>query len=82
MSAARFTLDLAAWDAGFAAGGSRPGADRQPYPKGSNESLSWHSGFIEGKAARPRRSGGAAGAVNGVPNRGCWGRSDRVAGPA
>jgi hypothetical protein len=63
MTTPRFTLDLAAWDAGFEAGfaGARRGLDLSegndplnscPYPVASRESLSWHSGFIEGKAKR------------------------------
>lgn len=49
---AGLTIDRKAWDAGFAAGEAGKALTACPYPKGSNESLFWHSGFIEGKAKR------------------------------
>ena len=49
---AGLTIDPEAWNAGFAAGEAGQALTAGPYPKGSNESLSWHSGFIEGKAKR------------------------------
>ena len=56
MTAAKFTIDLAAWDLGFAAGEAGQALTACPYPKGSNESLSWHSEFIEGKAKRQQNA--------------------------
>lgn len=44
-------LDRPAYDAGFAAGVAGEPL-RCPYPPMSLESLSWHSGYIEGKAER------------------------------
>jgi hypothetical protein len=76
MSAARFTLDIAAWDAGFAAGEAGQALTASPYPNGSNESLSWHSGFIEGKAGSPG---------TGTPESGfagADGQEPRAAGPS
>ncbi|HXT77031.1 MAG TPA: hypothetical protein VN780_12130 [Candidatus Eisenbacteria bacterium] len=52
MSAARFTLDIAAWDAGFAVGEVGKALTDSPYQAASREAWSWHEGFIEGKAAR------------------------------
>jgi ribosome modulation factor len=52
MSAAEFTLDSEAWNAGFAAGEAGKPLTACPYPARSPESLAWHSGFIEGKAKR------------------------------
>jgi hypothetical protein len=46
------TLDLAAWNAGFAAGEAGKPLTGCPYPARSTEALSWHSGFIEGRAKR------------------------------
>ena len=48
----RFILDLAAWDAGYAAGEAGEPLSSCPYPTSSRESLSWHSGFIEGERHR------------------------------
>lgn len=48
----RFILDIPAWDAGFEAGFRGQPLESCPYRSASQESLSWHSGFIEGKAAR------------------------------
>jgi ribosome modulation factor len=53
MTPARFTLDLPAWDAGFEAGIADEPMNSCPYPIPSRESLSWHAGYIEGKAKRP-----------------------------
>jgi len=39
-------------DAGFAAGKAGEFSNACPYPPLSIESLSWHSGYIEGKAQR------------------------------
>ena len=46
------TLELAAWNAGFAAGEAGKPLTGCPYPARSTEALSWHSGFIEGRAKR------------------------------
>lgn len=46
----RFTLDIPAWDAGYAAGEAGE-LDSCPYLPSSRESLSWHAGFIEGRTA-------------------------------
>jgi ribosome modulation factor len=48
------TLDIAAWDAGYAAGLAGEPLDSCPFLATSRESLSWHSGYVEGKAARVR----------------------------
>jgi hypothetical protein len=68
MSGLKFTIDSEAWAAGFAAGlagqapQTPPGVGLAfragktltacPYPARSPEALSWHSGFIEGRAKR------------------------------
>ena len=45
------TQDPKAWDEGFKAG--EAGKPRQyPYPAGSREAWSWHSGRVEGEAKR------------------------------
>ena len=44
------SLDIAAWDAGFEAGFAGEPLDSCPYLATSRESLSWHSGYIEGRA--------------------------------
>jgi hypothetical protein len=45
------TQDPQAWEAGFKAGEQGiPG--RSPYPVGSREDWSWHSGHVEGDAKR------------------------------
>ena len=51
---ARFTLDIPAWDAGYAAGEAGE-LDSCPYPPSSRESLSWHAGFIEGRTQAQTR---------------------------
>ena len=48
-------LDPQAWDAGFAAGKAGEFPDACPYQPMTLESLSWHSGYIEGKAQRQQR---------------------------
>ena len=45
-------LDPQAYDAGFAAGKAGGFSNACPYPPLTLESLSWHSGYIEGKAQR------------------------------
>jgi ribosome modulation factor len=45
-------IDHEAWAAGFAAGEAGKPLTACPYPARSPESLSWHSGFIEGNAKR------------------------------
>jgi ribosome modulation factor len=52
MSGPRIRLDDKAYDAGFAAGEAGEFSGSCPYPAMTIESLSWHSGFIEGKAKR------------------------------
>jgi hypothetical protein len=47
--------DQEAWDAGFAAGQAGEFSNSYPYPPLSIESLSWHSGYIEGKAKRKEK---------------------------
>ena len=54
MSIPGFTLDLAAWDAGFEAGWYGRSLDTCPYPTASQQAWSWHSGYIEGNAARQK----------------------------
>jgi ribosome modulation factor len=49
---AKLVLDLPAWDAGYNAGQAGESMNSCPYPIPSRESLSWHAGFIEGKAKR------------------------------
>jgi ribosome modulation factor len=48
-------LDPQAYDAGFAAGQAGEFSNSCPYPPMTIESLSWHSGYIEGKAKKQRR---------------------------
>jgi hypothetical protein len=48
--ASPLTQDLAAWNAGFAAG--RAGHGNNPHPKDTREAWSWLSGYIEGEAKR------------------------------
>ena len=43
------SLDQKAYDAGYHAGEKGKPSDSCPYERNSVESLSWHSGFIEGK---------------------------------
>jgi hypothetical protein len=50
-------IDPEAWAAGFAAGEAGKPLIACPYPARSTEALSWHSGFIEGKAKRETASG-------------------------
>lgn len=52
MTGARFKLDIKAWDAGYAAGEAGDSLYSCPYLSSSREALSWHSGYIEGKAKR------------------------------
>jgi ribosome modulation factor len=51
-------LNPKAYDAGFAAGEAGERSDSCPYRPASAESLSWHSGFIEGKAKRNAKNSG------------------------
>ena len=50
------SLDPQAYDAGFEAGKAGEFPDTCPYPPMTLESLSWHSGYIEGKAQRQDES--------------------------
>jgi hypothetical protein len=52
MSKKRLEQDSKAWQEGFAAGEALK-ADC-PYPTLTIEALSWQSGYIEGKAERPK----------------------------
>jgi ribosome modulation factor len=52
MAGLKFTIDREAWNAGFAAGEAGKALTACPYRMGTKESLSWHSGYIEGKANR------------------------------
>jgi hypothetical protein len=45
------TQDPKAWEAGFKAG-EQGTPERCPYPAGSREDWSWHSGHVEGDAKR------------------------------
>ena len=49
-----FQQDAASYDSGFKAGRSGLDVSACPHPAGCNESWSWTSGFIEGKARRLR----------------------------
>jgi hypothetical protein len=44
------THDPKAWDEGFTGGEERK--FRCPYPAGSHQAWSWHSGYVEGDAKR------------------------------
>lgn len=44
--------DPKAWQEGFEAGERNQQPRRCPYPAGSREAWSWHSGLIEGDAKR------------------------------
>jgi ribosome modulation factor len=50
MTSLRLVLDIPAWDAGYAAGAAGEPLDSCPHPPATRESLSWHSGYIEGRA--------------------------------
>jgi len=50
-----FNIDPQAYDAGFEAGKAGEFPDTCPYAPMTLESLSWHSGYIEGKAQRQQR---------------------------
>jgi hypothetical protein len=43
-------MDRDAWIAGFRAGARGLSTTKCPHRPGTNESYSWHSGYIEGKA--------------------------------
>jgi ribosome modulation factor len=55
MSELPVRLDQEAWNAGFAAGQAGEFSNSCPYPPMTIESLSWHSGYIEGKAKRKEK---------------------------
>jgi hypothetical protein len=71
------TQDPKAWEAGFKAG-EQGIAVQSPYPAGSREDWSWHSGHVEGDAKRQgfqrRPPAMEAGSTNTV-----WERTDRLA---
>ena len=48
----RLTIDVTAWNRGFAAGEQGRPSRSCPYDRGTTESWSWSSGYIEGQAAR------------------------------
>ena len=48
----RLTIDGNAWNRGFDDGEAGKPLQSCPYARGTTESLSWSSGYIEGKAAR------------------------------
>jgi ribosome modulation factor len=48
------TQDQKAWDEGFHVGKDGQ-ADQCPYPTGSVEAWSWHSGWMEGEARRTKK---------------------------
>ena len=73
----RIQIDGQAWDKGFEDGEQGAPLFVCPYEPGTTESLSWVSGYIEGKAARngysatrpDRQNGRSAAAPYAVPLR-------------
>jgi ribosome modulation factor len=57
----RIEIDGQVWDKGFEDGEQGKHLLSCPYPPGTTESLSWVSGYIEGKAARNGYSATRAG---------------------
>jgi len=57
----RIEIDGQAWDKGFEDGEQGEALLSCPYPTGTTESLSWVSGYIEGKAVRNGYSARRAG---------------------
>ena len=57
----RIEIDGQAWDKGFDDGEQGASLFLCPYEQGTTESLSWVSGYIEGKAARNAYSATRAG---------------------
>jgi ribosome modulation factor len=53
----KIELNPEAYNAGFAAGAAGERSDSCPHRPASIESLSWHSGYIEGEAKRAKNSG-------------------------
>jgi hypothetical protein len=63
--------DPRAWEAGFSAGESRVRFPlRCPYPAGTTEAWSWHSGYVEGDAKRQGYSYSRGALSNGSSSRG------------
>ena len=63
--------DPRAWEAGFSAGESRIRFSlRCPYPAGTTEAWSWHSGYVEGDAKRQGYSYSRGALSNGSSSRG------------
>ena len=63
--------DPKAWEDGFSAGESRVRIPlRCPYPAGTTQAWSWHSGHVEGDAKRQRYSYSRGALSNGPSSRG------------
>lgn len=63
--------DPRAWEEGFRAGESRVRFPlRCPYPAGTTEAWSWHSGYVEGDAKRQGYSYSRGALSNGPSSRG------------
>ena len=63
--------DPKAWEEGFKAGESRVRIPlRCPYPAGTTQAWSWHSGYVEGDAKRQGYSYSRGALSNGPSSRG------------
>ena len=62
--------DPKAWEEGFEAGESARLPVRCPYPAGTTQAWSWHSGFVEGDAKRQGYSYSRGALSKEAPSRG------------
>ena len=63
--------DPNAWEEGFSAGENRVRIPlRCPYPSGTTQAWSWHSGYVEGDAKRQGYSYSSGALSNGPSSRG------------